>query len=453
VYINTDRQIVVAKKTGDNISKYILFTVEMPPEERWHFCPTIGVDKKGYIHVTGDMHNASWKYYVSKYPGDVASGFNRRTDLPGIQITYPTIFYDNNRELFVCFRHASNTSGKGNHRGGIIRYNADTDVFTMLGGISYEDISGNPVKTPPAGATPTKTMVWGNGTGGSNGWYQTPGIRIHFDHTNRMHLIAAVINIHIDTTHDSHTHIIYAYSDDLGNTWHKVNGDPIMSLPLTVTNASVVIDRTSTHDIFGHQCELGAFDPEHPIVTFRLSSNFSTHSVMYDGSKWVTLLPPRSTNLMMSRANGYTAWYNGTYIDCSADGKNWKTITGETTFPGGVYADQSAIFDREYFKETGNIRYHGKFSNYTVSKIFTIYSEIGNDPNVIDDVRAYSLKDIADENFTLYDLSGLKITKVQGVSLSSNGLKEKGVSVGIYFAVPDKPTRKLNIKAIKVIVI
>jgi hypothetical protein len=174
---------------------------------------------------------------------------------------------------------------------------------------------------------------------------------------------------------------------------------------------------------------------------------------MYNGSKWVPILPPHASNLMVCRPNGYAAWYNGIYIDYTNDGQNWHTMTGETPLPGGVYPDMAGFYDREYFKATGNIRYHGKFSNYTVSKIFTIYSEIGNDPNAIDNVNTYSLKDIADEDFTLYDLSGLKITKARGVSLNSNGLKEKGISAGIYFAVPDKPIQNLKIKTIKVIVI
>jgi hypothetical protein len=454
VYVNVARQMVVAKKTGNDIQKHILFTLELPPEERWHICPTIGVDKKGYVHVTGDTHSTSWKYYVSQRPEDI-SAFSRRFDLPGSAITYPTIFYDNNHEMFICFRHMKD-GALAYHRGGIIRYDADTDVFVMLGGTDYEspDFYSSDAKK-------TKTMIWGNGFGAASAdginfcFYQTPGTRVYFDQTNRMHLIATVINtcIKAPISYQAHTHIIYAYSDDLGNTWNKIDGEPILNLPLTVTNASIVVDRTSTNDIYGADCELGAFDSGRPIVTFRLSSDNSSHSVMYNGSKWVPILPPHASNLMVCRPNGYAAWYNGTYIDYTNDGLNWHTMTGETPLPDGVYPDMAGFYDREYFKATGNIRYHGKFSDYTVSKIFTIYSEIGNDPNAIDNVKTYSLKDIADEDFTLYDLSGLKITKARGVFLNSNGLKEKGVSAGIYFAVPDKPIRNFNIKAIKVIVI
>jgi hypothetical protein len=134
------------------------------------------------------------------------------------------------------------------------------------------------------------------------------------------------------------------------------------------------------NDIFGADCELGAFDSNRPIVTYRLSSDYSNHSVMYNGISWVAITPPRSTNLMLCRPNGYAAWYNGTFIDYTNDGQNWQTIVGITPFPGGIYPDQGGFFDREYFKQAGNIRYHAKFNNYILSKIFTLYSDIGNAP-------------------------------------------------------------------------
>jgi hypothetical protein len=453
VYVNVARQMVVAKKNGNDVQKHILFNLESPPDERWHICPTIGVDKKGYIHVTGDMHSGSWKYFMSLQPENISS-FERRYDLPGSSITYPSIFYDNNHEMFICFRHMKD-GALGYHRGGVIRYDADTDVFTMLGGTDYNSPDYNSSDTKK-----TKTLIWGNGFGGNSAdginfcFYQTPGIRVYFDQNNRMHLIATVINkcIQAPKGYESHTHIIYAYSDDLGNTWHKINGDEILSLPLTVNNASIVIERMDQNDIYGADCELGAFDSNRPIVTFRLSSDNSNHSVMYNGGSWVALRPPRSTNLMVCRPNGYAAWYNGVYIDYTNDGQNWNTIVGETQFPGGIYPDQGGFFDREYFKQTGNIRYHAKFNNYTVSKIFTIFSEIGNIPNAIDAIKTYSLLDIADKEFTVYNLSGISVITTKGSSLNATNLKALGIAAGIYFAVPNMQIPNLDDKAIKVVV-
>lgn len=376
IYVNPERQMVVAKITGSKIQLNIVFDIEMPWNEKWHVCPTIGVDKKGYIHICGDMHNDKWKYFRSNKPEDITA-WTKRNDLPGSGVTYPTIFYDNNREMFLCFRHESNVAGKGNHRGGIIRYNAEADTFTMLGGTNYNDISGNPQKTPPPGSKPT-TMVWGNGFGGNGCWYTKTGLRIFFDGKNRMHLISSVINQCLESPfgHQSNTHIIYSYSDDLGITWHKAGGALIASLPLTVTNASVVVDRTTQHDITGGECEVGAFDSEHPVVSYKLSSDNSDHSLMWNGSAWKKILPPHQTNVMISRRNGYTAWYNGSYIDYSKDGKTWKSLSGEPVFPNGHCGSQGGI-DREYFSQTGNFRYHGKFNSFSKSSIFTIDSNIG----------------------------------------------------------------------------
>lgn len=375
IYVNPQRQMVVAKKTGNKIQRSVVFNIEMPWFEKWHICPTIGVDKKGYIHICGDMHNDKWKYFRSDKPENITS-WTRRNDLPGNGITYPTIFYDKNREMFLCFRHESNVAGKGNHRGGIIRYNADKDTFVMLGGNNYDDITGYAPKIPPLGSKPT-TMIWGNGFGGNGCWYTKTGIRLFFDKKNRMHLVATVINecLGANLGHQSNTHIIYAYSDDLGQIWHQAGGATITTLPLTVINASIVLDRTTQHDIYGGECEIGAFDSEHPVVSYKLSSDNSSHSVMWTGSVWKKIDPPHSTNIMMSRENGYTVWYNGTYIDYTKDGITWKSLTGSPEFPKGACGSQGGI-DREYFKQTGNFRYHGKFENFSKSAIFTINSNI-----------------------------------------------------------------------------
>lgn len=433
IYVNTLRQMVVAKKTGNIIQTNIVFNIQTAATDLYHVSPTIGVDKNGYIHICGDMHNANWKYYRSNNPEDITSWTAR--SLPGIGITYTNIVYDNNREMFICFRHESNVAGKGNHRGGIIRYNADLNTFTMLGGTNYEDTSGFIYKVPPAGSKPT-TMIWGNGFGGNDCWYLKPGQRVFFDKNNRMHLICALINVCINSPYgyESNTHIIYAYSDDLGQTWHKAGGEAIASLPLTVNNATVVLDRTDQQDIFGGECELGAFDSEHPIVSYKLSSNNSTHSLKWNGNAWIEIYPPHSTNIFMSRTNGYTAWFNGTYIDYTNDGITWKVLRGSpVAFPGGTFGSMGGI-DREYFKATGSFRYHGKFNNFSSSSIFTINSNIGNEINAIESPKFSSNKPTG--AYKLYTIQGKLIGEFDGGELNSVFLKQQRIMNGVYLAVP-----------------
>lgn len=440
IYVNPARQMVVAKKTGNVIQRVIVFDLEMGVDERFHICPTIGVDKKGYIHICGDMHNDVWKYYRSNNPEDISS-WTRRYDLPGVSVTYPTIFYDNNREMYLCFRHRRDLTGLGNHRVGIAKYNADNNTFSMLGGVSYTD-AGVPATT--------KTMAWSNGFGGNGCWYIKPCHRIYFDGNNRMHFVSPLMNVCIAAPYgyESNTHIIYAYSDDFGVTWRKAGGAAITTLPLTILNATVVLNRTAQHDIIGGNCELGAFSSDRPIISYKLFSDNTTHCLMWNGSTWVEIFPPKGNEYFVSRANGYTAWYDGLNISYTNDGANWTTLTGTpTAFPRGVFGSMGGI-DREYFKQTGNFRYHGKFNNYTYSSIFTIYSNIGNEISSVESIKANAI--ISSELYQLFSTDGRSIGTFKGEFIHSNSLKQKGIRPGIYLAVP--LNIKSNVKVSRVLV-
>jgi hypothetical protein len=72
----------------------------------------------------------------------------------------------------------------------------------------------------------------------------------------------------------------------------------------------------------------------------------------------------------MSRGNGVSAWFDGYSVCYSSDGMNWENAVG--SFPGGLTGVSMTGLDREYFKETGNIRYHGKFNSFTNTSIFTV---------------------------------------------------------------------------------
>ena len=391
IYVNPARQMVVAKKTGNTVVKDTVFNLEMGLDEKYHVCPVIGVDKKGYIHIAGDMHNDGWKYFKTNKPEDISS-WSRRYDLPGVGVTYPNFFYDKNREMYICFRHRKDDGTGGNQRVGLMKYNTENSTFTMLGGISYTEKDGT--------SATTKTMGWGNGWGGNDCWYIKPGHRVYFDNNNRMHFICTLINVCLGTFastdvyspslmrggYESNTHILYAYSDDLGTSWHKIDSSLITSLPLTVDNATIALDRTANHDIIGGECELGAFDTNHPIISYKLFSDNTLHSLRWNGTSWVEITLPggRSTNIFMSRGNGYSAWYNGSYIDYTKDGINWTSQCGTPTqFPKGLNGVGATGLDREYFKQTGNFRYLGTFNYYTTTSIFTLKSNIGNSSNVV----------------------------------------------------------------------
>jgi len=402
-----------------------LFKVTLGSGDNYHICPTIGVDSLGYIHVTADMHNDYWKYYRSKKPLDLTSGFD---DISGelntlaVGITYPTIFYDNTRGMYLLFRHR-NKAGKGNlnHRAGIIKYSPLNKSFTILGGKSYNEKNGTP--------STTTTMGWANGFGGNydlsvgGSWYIKPGHRIYFDGKNRMHFIATVIGSNLGAYtgslkydkdnlvggYESNTHIIYAYSDDFGTTWKTIDGKSITSLPLTPTNASIALNRSAEHDIIGGECELGAFNTNTPVISYKLYSDNSYHAIKWNNKTkvWEELcLPSKKNSVFMCRnvkETGYAAWYNGYTFAYTNDGINWVMTNAQTegitgSFPRGLKDINSTGLDREYFKQTGNFRYQGTYESFTKHNIYTLYTSVGDTNTMI--IASNVVNKDAEQQFT-----------------------------------------------------
>lgn len=128
--------------------------------DTWHTVPSIGVDKRGYVHIAYNMHNMPWQYKVSSSPADITSfefkgqeitkeqiadvKFNNQADfptlgeaaIPGNQITYPTFFKDNSAELYLSYRYAAKPAKKFADRemsSGIARYNTVEQTWKNIG--------------------------------------------------------------------------------------------------------------------------------------------------------------------------------------------------------------------------------------------------------------------------------------------------------------------------------
>ncbi len=63
----------------------------------------------------------------------------------------------------------------------------------------------------------------------SNSFYQGFMSDLNFDFNNRMHIATTICN---DSTYESDTHVIYAYSDDSGESFKKPDHTEIMELPI-----------------------------------------------------------------------------------------------------------------------------------------------------------------------------------------------------------------------------
>lgn len=220
---------------------------------------SLGIDKKGYLHIVGDMHNyttatadanyperyrrQSMLYWVSKQPESIAQGFefaggrNASTAVPATGFGYGRFFTDNNDDLYFSSRvkaiegsHAPGEIGLG-----VYRYSPDTRTWIALGARAEDTRSG----------IYYNILLWENAGMAPNSWYQGFMTKLKFDRKNRLHLAAA---INSDTTLSGNNRLVYAYSDNNGLNWNKFSQLRIAPLPIRVTdeltNQGDIIRRT-----------------------------------------------------------------------------------------------------------------------------------------------------------------------------------------------------------------
>ncbi len=364
-WMDENQNLRVSKITiATNVNTEVILRNNMQIN-KFHVRPSIVLDKLGYVHVAADMHNQNWVYYRSLNPFNINPSNFEMVTPPGFLITYPSFFKDKNDDLYITFRHkvkpAPNLSTPGSSGGGIIRYNAVTKVFTMLGGTNHGL---------------DKTVVWVNmgGAGTFNtttgittpGHYQQPSIRLFFDNNNRMHLVCNLINQPTTGAAGANTHVLYAYSDDGGNTFRRINGTTIGALPMGPDSMTVVISRTQA-DI-GAGCHIGAFDTNKPIISWN-SAGDGSRIVFWNGRAW-QLFAPGGTyagRKLYSRPNGETLFFIPEFnylLRTFNGGLSYQRYnftpkySNANTQPTG-----SEIMDADYYIKSGNVRYH--FSNST----------------------------------------------------------------------------------------
>lgn len=227
-----------------------------------HLLFSIGVDKDGYIHVTGNMHhyfNTTTDKVIPRYQGNdilywVSNqsqnisqfdfmGNNSAREIPGHGFTYLYFVTDNNGELYARARTWVVTIvNVGSHPGilgwSLWRYNTTNKSWTALGDLPPQDEYD---MSYPA-------IFWENGgiDVSGKGWYQGFSGDMKFDSNNRMHVVTTIASAPSVT---QNTHLVYAYSDDGGETFYKADGTKIESLPIRVVNGSnqgdIIADNTT----------------------------------------------------------------------------------------------------------------------------------------------------------------------------------------------------------------
>jgi len=265
---------------------------------------SLGVDKNGYIHVTGDMHNYNYNttgvinpypvryqkqtilYWKSNQPENISNGFtfvgglNAPTAIPGSGWTYSSFFTDNYGELYhSALMHAIEGSNSPGEMGvGLYHYNTATHTWAALGGLADNIRQG----------VYNKILFWENSGQAPSQWFQGFQPCFRFDTANRLHFTVAV---NTDITIPGSNRVIYAFSNNGGNTWQKANGQTIPALPIRAIDGNpnqgdVVATTPASGPYFGDAIGVICDKNGTPGVSISNNVTYNNDWYVWNGSKW-----------------------------------------------------------------------------------------------------------------------------------------------------------------------
>lgn len=375
VYADPDRYPMVAKINNADPSQVTVKNLDTNYGQMLddgHHTIAIGVDKDGYIHVSGDMHNysiydseshmpASYQdghcnYWRSDSPEDITAftwyGDQVKKAPQGRGFTYMGFFNDMFGELYYYSRLAAG----GNYRVySMSRYDTSTGEWTTLGGTTLDD--------------PYLKMIYEDNDEKSSGYskIQSTGI---FDRKNRLHIAANILNSetgpdfdpNFDLSHYS-TDIVYMRSDNGLNGWVKGDGSP-SPMPARVEagpdQGDVVVTWTPANFAFATHSSVAFDRHNNPIVLADTKTNGGGgHLVMSwdETSGWVNKGDMGRTGETLQQA--FTDPAGVITMIVNNDNKLVRFWD-----PGGPIRDvefpsdygELKGYDREYVKLTGNIQ-------------------------------------------------------------------------------------------------
>lgn len=235
----------------------------MAQYREYHHSYSLGLDKNGYIHITGDMCNYPGEndkfqppryrkkiilYWRSKSPYTVKDGFefvggDPARAIPGTKWSDGAFYADNNGELYYMSRvlavggaHTPPEMGIG-----LYRYDAAKGSWSALGA-EPAHIYGNAEYHP--------VLFWGLPS--STEINREARGTIRFDKQNRMHFSAPAA-LTADTV--GMNALLYACSEDGGKTWKKAGGNPITVLPLRAVPGPSQADVVASFNLNGALAE------------------------------------------------------------------------------------------------------------------------------------------------------------------------------------------------------
>jgi len=207
-FYDGDHQLTVGKR---KLSETKWDFARLPERVGWdtHNKILLFQDRKGHLHLTGNMHCAPLRYYRTKAPSDIHTfqGIHTWAGDYENRVTYPTLFRLRDGSIYLMYRHG----GSGNGMRILIHYDEETQRWTKTVPALTNGRDRNPTcNAYPLGLLEDKNGVWHIAWC----WRETPDVVTNFD-------------------------ICYAKSLDRGSTWTTWEGRKLQ-LPITPENAGVV---------------------------------------------------------------------------------------------------------------------------------------------------------------------------------------------------------------------
>lgn len=371
-YVDQSSQGCISKKdkNGNITTKIITTGLLQDP----HNGISIGIDAEGYIHCTGDMHQDTMKYWRSDKPDDITSftAYHGKTEKGGISglngVSYGRFIQSRKGTLFYLSRQRLTTSFEGwvpGDMGGNIQvFNTLSKRWEQLGSLNYA-LKGDKGQVITGGTDSkhlTKCVFWDNSGAGTppNNGYQGYKIWVVFDKNNRMHMVWNVAKNPARTgdISNTHTHLMYAYSDDEGKTWKKSNGQDLV-LPITTESGEIVYYEDPNVDALRmfNAVYVALTSDQQPVIFQWSASRNQTLIFRYSGSQWIEeteIWKVGWPGVGLNDDNGWITALNGNRFFRSND--NGVTLrTYELSDPYKQKGFNS--YDIPYMLETGKLRF------------------------------------------------------------------------------------------------
>ncbi len=232
-YYDAEHRLIVAAR---ELEEQEWEKVVLPSKVGWdsHNYVTMAVDRRGELHLSGNMHCVPLIYFRTTKAGDIASFARAKmTGLDEERCTYPRFLTDADDELLFTYRSGGSGNGHRIYNG----YDAETRRWSRFLDTPLFDGEGQRnayPQGPVRGPDGLFHVVWV--------WRDTPDCA---------------------TNH----HLSYARSRDL-KRWETAAGAPV-KLPLTLGQEELCVDPIPSHGGIINGCERLVFDRrQRPMISY-----------------------------------------------------------------------------------------------------------------------------------------------------------------------------------------